>query len=111
MMAPYLEKLGTNVYVGEIMDAAGITVSDLPKPTGTRFMSKDGKKAYLCWNAVLGRCKFGKSCKYKKNHPKKNELSDDFASAVVAALQRAVNYVVSTKESPTKKLKVEKVTA
>ena len=111
MMAPYVEKLGSNVYVGEIMDAAGITVADLPKPTGTRFISKDGKKAYLCWNAVLGRCKFGKSCKYKKNHPKKNELPEEFATAVVAALQQAVNYVVSTKESPAKKLKVENTAA
>ena len=69
MMAPYIAKLGDNVYVGEILDAAGIRLSDLPIPTGTRFSSKDGKTAYLCWNAVLGRCKFGNKCKYKRNHP------------------------------------------
>ena len=108
MMAPYIAKFGNNVYVGELMSAAGIEVGDLPLPTNTKYISKDGKKAYLCWNAVLGKCKFGIHCKYKKNHPKRNELPDEFATAVVGALQQAVNYVVASKESPTKKLKVEK---
>ena len=109
MMAPYISKLGDNVYVGEILDAAGIRLSDLPIPTGTRFASKDGKTTYLCWNAVLGRCKFGAKCKYKKNHPSAGELPDTYASAVVLALQQGVNYVVSTKESPQKKVKTEVV--
>lgn len=109
MMAPYITKFGNNVFVGELMSAAGVEVQDLPLPTGTKYISKDGKKAYLCWNAVLGKCKFGSQCKYKKNHPKRNELPDDFATAVVSTLQQAVTYLVATKESPTKKLKVEKV--
>ena len=109
MMAPYIAKFGNNVFVGELMDAAGVRVNDLPIPVGTRFASKDNTKAYLCWNAVLGKCRFGASCKYKKNHPKKNELSDEFAASVVTALQQAVNFVVSTKEASPKKLKVEKV--
>ena len=109
MMAPYISKLGDNVYVGEILDAAGIRLSDLPIPTGTRFASKDGKTAYLCWNAVLGRCKFGAKCKYKKNHPSAGELPDTYAAAVVLALQQGVNYVVSAKESPQKKVKSEVV--
>ena len=109
MMAPYISKLGDNVYVGEILDAAGIRLSDFPIPTGTRFASKDGKTAYLCWNAVLGRCKFGSKCKYKKNHPSAGELPDTYAAAVVLALQQGVNYAVSSKESPQKKVKSEVV--
>lgn len=109
MMAPYIAKLGDNVYVGEILDAAGIRLNDLPVPTGTRFASKDGKVTYLCWNSVLGRCKFGSKCKYKKNHPAAGELPDAYASAVVSALQQGVNYVVSTKESSPKKVKAEVV--
>ena len=97
------------VYVGEILDAAGMRLTDLPIPTGTRFASKDGTKAYLCWNSVLGRCKFGNACKYKRNHPSKGDLSDTFAASVVAALKQGVDFVVSTKESPTKKPKQEKV--
>ncbi len=58
MMAPYLAKFGDNVFVGELLDAIGKQVADLPVPKGTRFASKDGTKGYLCWNAVLGRCKF-----------------------------------------------------
>ena len=61
LMAPYITKLGDNVYVGEILDAAGMRLTDLPIPTGTQFASKDGTKAYLCWNLVLGRCKFESS--------------------------------------------------
>jgi hypothetical protein len=110
-MAPYIAKLGDNVYVGEILDAAGLRLTDLPIPTGTRFASKDGTKAYLCWNSVLGRCKFGGACKYKRNHPNKGDLSDDFAAAVVAALRQGVDYVVQTKESPPKKPKQEKPSA
>lgn len=110
MMAPYITKLGDNVYVGEILDAAGIRLNDLPVPVGTRFASKDGKVTYLCWNAVLGRCKFGAKCKYKKNHPAAGELPDSYAAAVVGALQQGVTYVVSTKEASPKKIKTEVVT-
>ena len=70
-------------------------------------MAKDGTKSYLCWNAVLGRCKFGRGCKYRKNHPGKGELSDDFAASVATMLKQAVNHVVATKESPIKKVKLE----
>lgn len=109
MMAPYISKLGDNVYVGEILDGAGIRLSDLPVPTGTRFASRDGTSTHLCWNAVLGRCKFGAKCKYKKNHPASGELPDSYALAVVKALQLGVNYVVATKASPQKKVKTEVV--
>lgn len=111
MMAPYIAKLGDNVYVGEILDAAGIHLADLPVPVGTRFASKDGAKAYLCWNAVLGKCKFGTSCKYKRNHPAAGDLSDSYAASVVLALQQGVTYVVSTKEASPKKAKVEVIVA
>jgi hypothetical protein len=107
MMSPYIEKFGPNVYVGEILDAAGIRVDNLPVPTGTRFASKDGTRAYVCWNAVLGQCKFGKGCKYRKNHPGKGDLPDSYVTSVVAALQDAVSYVISSKESPLKKPKIE----
>jgi hypothetical protein len=106
LMVPYIAKLGDNA-VGELLDAAGKRLSDLPLPMGTRFMSKDGTKAYLCWNAVLGRCKFGKGCKSKKNHPGKGELTNDFANAVAAMLKPAVDHIVATKESPPKKPKTE----
>ncbi len=109
MMAPYITKLGDNVYVGDLLDATNSRISDLPIPVGTRFASKDGTRAFLCWNAVLGRCKFGNKCKYKKNHPGAGELPDEFVSRVVTLLQPAVTHVVATKESPTKKVKTEVV--
>ncbi len=109
MMSPYIAKLGDNVYVGELLDATNSRLSDLPIPIGTRFASKDGTRAFLCWNAVLGWCKFGNRCKYKKNHPGAGELPDEFVSRVVALLQPAVTHVVATKESPTKKVKTETV--
>ena len=106
-MAPYIEKFGTNVYAGEVLDAAGIRIENLPIPLGTRFASKDGTRAYLCWNAVLGQCKFGKGCKFRKNHPGKGELPDTYASSIVSTLKDAVAYVLASKESPAKKMKVE----
>ena len=109
MMQAYIAKLGDNVYVGEILDGAGIRLNDLPIPTGTRFASRDGKSAHLCWNAVLGRCKFGSKCKYKRNHPAAGELPDSYAAAVVQALKQGVDYVVATKESSPKKVKTEVV--
>ena len=109
LMAPYIAKFGDNVYVGEILDASGIRLSDLPVPSGTRFASKDGKATYLCWNAVLGRCKFGAKCKYKRNHPAASELPDSYASAVVSALTAGVAHVVATKEASPKKVKQEVV--
>ena len=93
--------------MGEILDAAGIRIENLPIPLGTRFASKDGTRAYLCWNAVLGQCKFGKGCKFRKNHPGKGDLPDAYASSVVLKLKEAVGYVMASKESPAKKMKVE----
>ena len=65
----------------------------------------NGSKTFLCWNAVLGKCKFGKGCKFKCNHPGKNELSDEFATLVVSTLQAAVVKVVATKEGTNKCIK------
>jgi len=70
-------------------------------------MSKDGTKSYLCWNAVLGRCKFGKGCKYRRNHPGNGELPDEFATGVANMLKPAVEHIVATKEAPSKKPKLE----
>ena len=106
-MASYIAKFGHSVFVGKLLDAAGKRLPNLPLPKGSRFMAKDGTKLYLCWNAVLGRCKFGRGCKYRKNHLGKGELSDDFAAAVAAMLKPAVDHVVATKEPPPKKIKME----
>ena len=111
LMAPYLAKFGDNVYVGELFDAAGVCTADMPVPTGMQFASPDGTKTYLCWNAVLGRCKFGKGCKYRRNHPKAVEIPDDYAAQVVATLTEGVDYVVATKEGPAKRIKTEVILA
>ncbi len=110
MMAPYIDKFGTNVYLGELLNSIGLRMTGLPVPTGTRFASSDGTKTFLCWNAVLGKCKFGKGCKFKRNHPAKKDLSDEYAQLVVSTLQSAVNKVVATKEAPTKCVKSEVIT-
>ena len=107
MMAPYIAKFGDNVYVGELLDAAGVRTTDMPIPTGTRFASPDGTKAYLCWNAVLGRCKFGKMCKHCRNHPGANEIPTANAEKVVTILQKGIDYVVATKEPSAKTVKPE----
>ena len=107
MMAPYIAKFGPNVYVGELLDAVALRIENLPVPTGTCFASKDGTRAYLCWNAVLGQCKFGKGCKFQKNHPGKGDLPDGYVSLVVSKLKDTVAYVLASKESPVKKPKIE----
>ncbi len=82
-------------------------MTGLPVPTGTRFVSSDGTKTFLCWNAVLGKCKFGKGCKFRRNHPAKNDLSDEYAQLVVTTLQPAVTKVVATKDATNKRVKTE----
>ena len=61
----------------------------LPVISGTLFALSDGSKTSLCWNAVPGKCKFGKGCKSKRNHPGKNKLCDIFAQLIVNTLQAA----------------------
>jgi hypothetical protein len=56
---------------------------------------------------VLWQCKFGWGCKYKRNHPGKGKLRDEFASAVATMLKPGVDHIVATKEPPPKKPKVE----
>ena len=105
MMNPYITKFGTNVYVGELLNMGGMQITGLQVPMRTRFALSDGSKTFLCWNTVLGKCKFGKGCKFKQNHPGKNELSDEFATLVITTLQAAVVKVVATKEGTNKCIK------
>ena len=108
MMAPYIAKFGMNVYVGKLLDAAGLLLHDMLIPVDTRFASKDGSKGFLCRNSALGKCKFGRACKYKQNHPQLGDLPDVYAKKACTALTSVVTTIVATKNgSQQKKLKIE----
>ena len=55
----------------------------------------------------MDRVQFGKGCKFRKNHPGRGDLPDAYTSSVVSKLKDAVGYVMASKESPAKKMKVE----
>ena len=107
MMAAYIAKMGDNVYVGELFDAAGVQSLDMPIPTSTQFASANRTTAYLCWNLLLGCCKFRKGSKYQRSHPRANKLPDDDNTKVLDVLKKGVDYVVSKKEPTMKKIKPE----
>jgi hypothetical protein len=84
-MAPVLKKFGGRVMIQEVMENAGVWWGDLP--VMEKYRNPTSGHNELCLNHVCGRCRWGDSCEFIKNHAKKEELSDDFVDRLVKVLK------------------------
>lgn len=100
--------LGLRINLGEILNAAGRNIRDLP--TIPEYV--DNGRPYLCWSWVLGRCHFGEGCTFARGHPPRRMLPDIWAKEVVDLLSGGIGAVVAERRqrregggSPIKKQK------
>ena len=88
MMAEYISKFGDRIYVSKILDYANKRTEDLPLIPG--------REQRVCWQHALGRCPFGKRCKYKWAHSlKPADMPDAWAQQVCQLIKPGVDYYVA----------------
>ena len=92
-LGPVLQKFGGRVSVQELMQNAGIWWSDLP--VCKEWCHPVTGANELCWNNVLGVCKFGAGCDFAKSHVNGSTFSEDFASRTVEKLKPGIVKMLS----------------
>ncbi len=81
------------VYVAELLELAGKTVKDLP-----RHPTIDGPGAgtsRVCFPHIAGVCVHANCYRKAYGHPRQDQISDDYANAVVAVLQPGIDRMVN----------------
>ena len=103
MMQKYLKHTHGQVHLGEILEAAGNTQSDLP--TLPKYVHPTGR-LFLCRASVLGKCGF-RNCRFHKEggHPPPGDITDDFVDPVIDAIGKGVVLPNNQGGSPPKKQK------
>ena len=83
--------LGMRINLGQILDAAGREIRDLP--IIQEYVANG--RPYICWGHILGRCHFGKGCTFARGHPPRRAIPDQFAREVVDMLGDGINAMVA----------------
>ena len=92
MMAPYWEKFGGRVRFNQILEAADVSINDLPA------MNKHvkGGRNQLCWLGALGACTQS-GCRFV--HEKGSNLDEAMIDELVSKIDKGVSWVVETVNS------------
>ena len=93
VIGPVVEKFGGRVAIQELMSNAGIWWHDLP--TNDKYKDKVSGQNLMCWNHVVGACKFGKNCEYANSHVDGKFLPEKFVEDTVAVLKPGVEKMLS----------------
>ena len=86
-MDPYLRQYNNFINLTKILILMGKCMTNLPNlpqyclPTGATI---------ICWNSVLGKCLWGKRCKFARGHVKKGDATKAFADEVVDVISKGV---------------------
>jgi hypothetical protein len=70
------EKFKGKVSIQRVMNAAGIWWPQMPK--WDRYYNRETNQDELCWNQVIGCCRFGSECKFARSHAEARKLPSDF---------------------------------
>jgi hypothetical protein len=89
MMAPYWGKFGGKVRFNQILEAADVSLNNLP---AMNKHMKEGRNQ-LCWLGVLGSCT-QKDCKFV--HEKGCDLDEGLIDELVSKIDKGVCWVVET---------------
>lgn len=79
--------------IQEIMQNANIWWEDLPKCE--HFVNQMTGANELCWNHVVGACKFGIKCMYAGSHVSGKKLPADFVEQVAALFKPGLAKMLS----------------
>ena len=78
------------VLLGPMMDHLGITIDNLPKLPG---------ESRICYNYVLGKC-MHQYCRNKQGHISMNDVTDEFANALIDKIRPAVQHFIANGPPP-----------
>lgn len=87
---PILKKFDGKVRISEIMQAAGVRWSDMPK-----YSPDATGNAQLCWDHTCGICVFGSKCNRFNFHLPGKDLNDKFVEEVIAVLMPGVQKMMA----------------
>jgi hypothetical protein len=87
---PILKKFEGKVRISEIMQAAGVRWSDMPK-----YSPDATGNAQLCWDHTCGVCVFGSKCNRFNFHLPGKDLNDKFVEEVIAVLMPGVQKMMA----------------
>jgi hypothetical protein len=82
------KKFQGRTYLQEIMAQAGVSWSDMPKLRATT--NRETGKDELCWNWLLGTCRFGSKCNFFRSHDNGKNLPDQFVEDVIRVLKPGI---------------------
>jgi hypothetical protein len=88
-MRPFHEKFQGRVMLGRIMSAGNVAWDKLP--VLERYVNKEERKNYLCYNHVLGICGH-RSCRFQ--HAMGMEIPNEFATHLCATLRPGMEYIL-----------------
>lgn len=75
--------------IHEIMTQAKIGWHDMPKLQAT--INKETGKDELCWNWLLGTCRFGSKCNFVRSHDYGRNLPERFVDEVIRVLTAGID--------------------
>ena len=76
------------------MQSSGIWWKDLPQCE--HFVNKVTGNDELCWNHVVGSCKFGNSCHFSNSHVDGKKLPTEFVEKVVGLFKPGIEAMLSS---------------
>ena len=92
-IGPLLRKFDGRVSIQEIMQNANIWWGDLPKVE--KFVNQVTGSSELCWNHVVGTCKFGSRCLFAASHVNGSQLPAEFVEQVAALFKPGLAKMLS----------------
>jgi hypothetical protein len=88
----YHSKFLGRVMIYRVLEAAEITMLDLPKIN--QLINTTTGRNYLCYSHLLGICPHGEKCLFKANsgHMDAHEVTDEFAEALLRKIQQGIQW-------------------
>jgi hypothetical protein len=83
------DKFKGKVSIQRVMNAASIWWPQMPK--WDKYYNRDTNQDELCWNQVIGCCRFGSECKFARSHQDARKLPSDFEDNAIKALKPGVD--------------------
>jgi hypothetical protein len=83
------EKFKGKVSIQRVMNAAGIWWPQMPK--WDRYYNHETNQDELCWNQVIGCCRFGSECKFARSHAEARKLPSDFEDNAIKAMKPGID--------------------
>jgi hypothetical protein len=87
-LTEFHEKFKGRVSIQRVMNAAGIWWPDMPK--WEKHFNKTTNRSELCWDHLIGCCKYGPMCMFGRSHDDVKNIPDEFADNAIKVLKPGI---------------------